>query len=573
MQNKTGVKKRQAKPLGSLDLAALMLLPLVARAATTTGNLFTLYQVQTQDIAILLALPALLFVLQRFAPSWHLPDRAPSARIVLIVSLVVALLLGWCAYALLFDFPISGDEHMVVFDMQVYDKGRLAAPLAAQWRPFASALVPAFLLNADSPTAMVSGYLPVNALLRLAFSKIADPVFFNPALMMLGALALLDIARRLFGADNRAIWVTLIVYFTSSQMLVNAMTTYAMTGHMALNLIWLAAFLRGGRWGHASAIAIGFLATGLHQLVFHLFFAAPFVVWQLRRGRWRLFLLYGAAYCAIAAWWIGFPLLAALRTGASAHPDPSGSRFLDKVMPLLLVRDPLTLSWMMLNMLRFVAWQNLALLPLILAAVPVARRGGLAAPMLLGIGIWLIFVGFTLPYQGHGWGYRYLHPYLGSFALLGGLGYQQLALKAPQRTDGMVVLLSLLTLVPAMPILMFHARSFAQPHVRLDRFISAKKSDFVVINTEPAKSTSDGRWAVSAVDEVRNGPDLTNRPLRFASRSLSREMAVELCRRGTVSVVDWPELHELGFGLNVIGRERRVNAMKNLFRTQGCLKS
>uniref|UniRef100_UPI0035CABC6E hypothetical protein n=1 Tax=uncultured Sphingomonas sp. TaxID=158754 RepID=UPI0035CABC6E len=571
MQNMSGVKKRQAKPLGSLDLAALVLLPLVARAATTTGNLFTLYQVQTQDIAILLALPPLLFILQRFAPSWRLPDRAPRARIVLVASIIVALVLGWCAYVLLFDFPVSGDEQMVVFDMQVYDKGRLAAPLAAQWRPYASALVPAFLLNAESPTGMVSGYLPVNALLRLAFSKIADPVFFNPVLVVFGALALLDIAKRLFGADARAIWVTLIVYFTSSQMLVNAMTAYAMTGHMALNLIWLAAFLRGGRWGHAGAIAIGFLATGLHQLVFHLFFAAPFIVWQMRLGRWRLMLLYCAAYCAIAAWWIGFPLLAALRTGASAHPDPSGSRFLDKVMPLLLVRDPLTLSWMMLNMLRFVAWQNLALLPLVLAAVPVARRGGLAAPMLLGIGIWLIFVGFTLPYQGHGWGYRYLHPYLGSFALLAGLGYQQLALKAPQRTDGMVIVLSSLTLVAAMPILMLHARWFTQPQVQLDRFIATKKSDFVVIDTEFPKSTNDGRWAISAVDEVRNDPDLANRPLRLASRALDREMAVALCRRGTVSMVGWPEMHKLGFGPNVIGSERRFDAMATLFRTQGCL--
>ena len=167
-------------------------------------------------------------------------------------------------------------------------------------------------------------------------------------------------------------------------------------------------------------------------------------------------------------------------------------------------------------MLRFVAWQNLALLPLIVAAVPVARRGGLAAPMLLGIAIWLLFVGFTLPYQGHGWGYRYLHPYLGSFALLAGLGYQQLALKAPQRTDGMVMLLSVLTLVPAMPILMLHARWFAEPQVRLDRFISTKQSDFVVINTDPPRSTSDGRWAISAVDQVGTDPDLTNRPLRFA---------------------------------------------------------
>ena len=571
MQNTDGVKKGRAKPLGSLDLAALMLLPLIARAAITTGNLFTLYQVQTQDIVVLLALPPLLFLLQRFAPSWHLPDRAPRMQIILIASIIVALLLGWCTHALLFNFPVSGDEQMVVFDMQVYDKGRLAAPLAPQWRLYAGALVPAFLLNAVSPTGMVSGYLPINALLRLAFSKIADPVFFNPVLVVFGGLALLDIAKRLFGADARAIWVTLIVYFTSNQMLVNAMTTYAMTGHMALNLIWLAAFLRGGRWDHAGALGVGFLATGLHQLVFHLFFAAPFIVWQLRLGRWRLFLLYCAVYCGIAAWWVGFPLLAALQTGASANPDPSGSRFLDKVMPLLLVRDPLTLSWMMLNILRFVAWQNLALLPLILAAVPVARRGGLAAPMLLGIGIWLMFVGFTLPYQGHGWGYRYLHPYLGSFALLAGLGYQRLALNKRLRTDGMVIVLSVLTLVAATPILMLHARWFTQPQVLLDRFISIKNSDFVVINTELAKSTSDGRWAINAVDEVRNDPDLTNRPLRLASHALNSDMALVLCRRGTVSMVDWPEMHKLGFGLNVIGNESRFNDMKDLFRAHGCL--
>lgn len=572
MQTTTGRDTRRAKPLGSLDLAALMLLPLIVRVATTRGALFTLYQVQTQDLAVLLALPPLLFVLQRWAPAWRLPDRTPRMGVIVLVGVLVAALLGWGTYALLFNFPVSGDEYMVAFDMRVYDKARLAAPLAPQWRPYASALVPAFLLNAESPTAMVSGYLPVNALLRLAFSKIADPALFNPALVACGAVALLDIARRLFGADARAIWVALIVYFTSSQMLVTAMTSYAMTGHMALNLIWLAAFLRGGRWGHAGAIAIGFLATGLHQLVFHLFFAAPFIVWQLRHGRWRLFVLYGAAYCAIAAWWIGFPLLAAMRTGAAAHPDPSGSRFLDKVMPLLLHRDPLTLSWMMLNLLRFVAWQNLALLPLILASVPVARRGGLAAPMLLGITIWLLFVGFTLPYQGHGWGYRYLHPYLGSFALLAGLGYQQLAAKAPRRTDGMIIVCSLLSVVAAMPVLMLHTRWFTAPQARLDRLVATRHSDFVVLDTDVPTPTSDGRWAINAVDEVRNDPDLANRPLRFSSRALNRDLAVALCRRGTVSVVSWNDLHKLGFGPNVVGSGRRFAALEALFRTQGCLR-
>ena len=563
--------RAKAKPLGSLDLAALMLVPLVLRAATSHGNLFTLYQVRTQDLPILLVLPPLLFALQRWAPAWRLPDWSPRTRMILAVGVVVVVLLGWGAYALLYDFPISRDEHMVVFDMHVYDKARLAAPLPPRWRLYAEALVPDFLLNSVQPIGLVSDYLPVNALLRLAFSKVADPVFFNPMLALIGGLALLDIARRLFGDDARALWVALIVYLMSSQMLVNTMTTYAMTGHMALNLVWLAAFLRSGRGGHATAIIVGFLAVGLHQLVFHLLFGLPFILWRLRDGAWRLSLLYGVAYGLIAAWWIVFPLLSAIQAGASVGQQSGGSRFFDKVMPLLLKRDPLTVSWMMLNLLRFVAWQHLAVLPLVLAAIPVARRGGLAAPLLGGIALGLIFVTVVLPYQGHGWGYRYLHPYLGSFALLAGLGYQQLALKTPTRTDGMFIVLSVVTLFGAMPTLMWQARAFTRPQAALDRFIAAKKSDFVVIDTEVPTPTTDGSWAISAIDEVRNDPDLLNRPLRFSSRAMDGAMIATLCRRGTVSVVGWPDMHRLGFGPNIIDKRGRFPTMTAILRDRGCL--
>jgi zinc transporter ZupT len=140
------------------------------------------------------------------------------------------LLLGWGANALLDDFPISRDEVMVAFDMAVYGKGRLAAPVAAQWRDYAEALVPAFLLNGFEPTGLVSAYLPVNALLRLGCSYVADPILLNPLLAFAGGIALYDIARRQFVDDARALCVTLLVYTLSSQMLINAMTMYAMTG-------------------------------------------------------------------------------------------------------------------------------------------------------------------------------------------------------------------------------------------------------------------------------------------------------------------------------------------------------
>ena len=87
----------------------------------------------------------------------------------------------------------------------------------------------------------------MNALLRLGFSKLANPGVVQPALALAGGAALLDIARRTFGTGHRAGWVVLLVYLLSAQMLVNAMTPFSVTAHMALNLIWLAAFLRGGR--------------------------------------------------------------------------------------------------------------------------------------------------------------------------------------------------------------------------------------------------------------------------------------------------------------------------------------
>jgi hypothetical protein len=116
----------------------------------------------------------------------------------------------------------------------------------------------AFLLNAAQPIGLVSDYLPVNALLRLAFSKVADPVFFDPMLALAGGVALFDIGKPVrdrytgtVGDDNRLLAIQ-----------PDAGHSHDRLCNMALNLLWLAAFLRGGQQGHSAAIAIAFLATG-----------------------------------------------------------------------------------------------------------------------------------------------------------------------------------------------------------------------------------------------------------------------------------------------------------------------
>ena len=90
-----------------------------------------------------------------------------------------------------------------------------------------------------------------------------------------------------------------------------------MPAHLAFNLAWLWLFLRGGKAGHAGAIAVGFLATGIHQLIFHPMFVAPFVLQLWLRRRWGLGALYTLAYAAICLFWIEYWPLASWVSGVA----------------------------------------------------------------------------------------------------------------------------------------------------------------------------------------------------------------------------------------------------------------
>ena len=544
-------------------LWAVILLVLAAGSATAKGDALTLYQAQTQDLPVLLLLGGAVLLAVFRPPSWPLPARLARWWVLLLVGLAATALLAWGAYAVFDNYPLARDEHMVLFDMVVYDHGRLAMPLAPFWRPYAGALVPDFLLNANMPAGLVSGYLPVNALLRLAFSKLADPVWLNPLLALAGGVAVLDIARRTFGPQDRACWVVLLIYALSAQMLVSAMTPFSVTGHMALNMIWLAAFLRGGRVGHAAAIATGFAAVGLHQLVFHPFFIAPFMLWRLRQGEWRLVLVYAAAYAAILGWWAYYPLLPPVQAadGATVAGQTHRNFLSERVVPLLLHRTPGTGGLMVLNLLRFFAWQNFALLPLLVAAVPVAVRDrGLAGALALGILLWLIFVTLVLPYQGLGWGFRYLSPYLGSFALLAGFGYRALRQRIGERADGMVLALSAATAVAAIPMLLVTTHRFAQPYLALERLVAAQRTPFVVIDTA-VSNPPDRSWALHPLDQVRNLPDLSNRPLRFSGNRVNARLLIHLCDKGAVTAITRADMHSAGFMPNVPERSPRFEEM------------
>lgn len=510
---------------------ALALLAIVVALTAPPG--LPRFFFERQDSLVVVGLIGLLIAgafSSRTDEPWTEPDPWLSRWRVAGISIAAALMLWGGAYLLLDDYPLTRDEHMVVFDMAVFRSGHLAYPLAIGWRPYAQALTPAFLLPLPGNAAWVSSYMPVNAMLHAAFGAVFDPALLNPLLAALGAIALFDIAQRLFPDRRSAQLIALMLYGTSAQVLVSAMTPYAMTGHLALNLAWLALYLRGTRSSHAVAMGVGFLAIGLHQIVFHPLFAAPFIDQLRRRGEWRTAAAYLASYAVFLLFWVSYPHLVSASAGleAVAGPESGSAGFVtSRVLPLLINRNPDTLQLMAANILRFLSWENLALVPMMALAISAIRRNeGIARPLLNGIVLTTLAMAFLLPYQGHGWGYRYLHGLIGNCALLAAYGWRDFSDRTALR--GFIRIGTIATVCGSIPFLLWQAHSFVEPYAQLNRAIDHTNADIVVVNTE-------GTGFVA--DEVRNQPDLSNRPIRLASATLTPADIRTFCARGTIAFV------------------------------------
>jgi hypothetical protein len=513
-----------------------------------------------QDSYVIAALIALLFAHATAANSelrLSMPDVRLDWRILSLGAAGLALVLWAGTYLLLDNYPLTRDEHMVVFDMAVFRSGHLAAPLPPQWRAYAQALTPAFALPLPANAAWVSAYMPVNAMMRTAFGALFDPALLNPVLVALGAVALFDITKRLFPRNSGAQWLALLLYGTSPQVLVTAMTPYAMTAHLALDLIWLALLLRGTRASHAAAILIGLLAIGLHQVIFHPLFALPFIDHLRRRGEWRTAAIYVLSYAVFGIFWISYPHIVAMSVGVAGSSggaaSGSGGYFAVRILPLLLQHDPVTFPLMAVNLVRFIAWQNLALVPLMGLGLGAVRRDeGIARPLLYGLVLTTLAMAILLPYQGHGWGYRYVHGLIGNCALLGAYGWRDFSDRVEVRRFVGLAMVATLTL--SLPFLLWQAHAFVAPYARVNSMIGGIDADMVVVQ-------SDG--TAFQVDEVRNRPDLANRPLRLASHDLAPKDIEVLCSRGTVAFVDAGQMQALGVGSGEVVNARHFDALRS----------
>ncbi|WP_311267321.1 hypothetical protein [Sphingobium sp. WCS2017Hpa-17] len=491
---------------------------------------FSAFLFVRQDLAVAMLIALLLRYGLKPTGSIH-PSRwmTAAARHPWLFALILALVCWAGHHWLLQAYDLTRDEQMASFDATVFAQGRLFWPIAPDWRPMADALNQFFMLPIADRQAWISSYLPINALARATMAMIGDAGLASPAFTAIGALALWRITERIWPGNAEARTVALLLYAGSSQVIVQGMTAHAMAGHLGLNLVWLWLFLRGG-WSHAGAILVGFLATGLHQPLFHPLFVFPILTGLLIQRRWPLAILYATAYAVICLFWLTWPnMIAQLAGGPMAALSSTGDRldYADRVADMLHGIGPVSLWLMAMNLLRFVAWQHLLLLPLAAAGITLAWRAPLVRPLAIGIALHILLIGVLLAFQGHGWGYRYLHGVIGSFCLLGAQGW--IALRRHWPGARLWAWSNAASFGLLLPLHMVMAAWLTLPYAQVSARIDRLPADIAVID--------EGAVAFGS-DLVINRPDLSNRPLRLLAGSLTTERVATLCRTRRAAFVD-----------------------------------
>lgn len=443
-----------------------------------------------------------------------------GGRVVLFAALLVATL-GFAGWWYVFQaWPLSGDEFWAAFDTDILRRGRFMAPIPPVWAPYVHALQPTWRLETPDHAFWASTYLPVNAALRAAFAFLGSPALAGPAWSALSVGLTWDLARRLWPERRDAAFVAAILLASSAQLIVTAMTPYAMPAHLALNLAWLSLFLRRGAAAQAGAIAVALLATGLHQWLFSPLFAAPFIAQQWIHGSRRAAALHAIAYGLICVFWIAWPGLLFTAHGYPFLAPSHGAT----AFALANAFNPFSGGLMAENLLRLTTWQNLLTAPLALMSAGFAARER-ASPlfaMAVGIGLILVFLLLITPFQGHGWGYRYLHGYLGSLCLLAAGAWVRLTADEPLRRRAWAIfgLASAVSILVLAPLRMGQARTYAAPAVANWRALTHAGAEVMVVDV-------DSLWF--GMDLVRNDPFLTNEPKVMRLDALAPGEIAALC--------------------------------------------
>lgn len=487
--------------------------------------------------------------------SWlQTPDNRKRAVLLLIAFTV--LIIGTGTLLVYHGHALSVDEFMVRFQAAIFLHGWLIAPVSDSWISMTDALQPSFVEINKQFQFWVPGYRPGHSLLYAAFGLIGLELFVNTVLCGLCVWLIVLLARREWPDEPYAPILAAALLVVSPQFLVTGMTSYAMPAHLFASLLWLYCFTNGRLWGHAAAVTVGIFAIGLHQVHIHPAFALPFLVHLLFvERRWRLSLVYAVSYAAavvlwtfwieIAVWVHGFEPIAsqAVQSGPPKAGTGDGAfYFLNAIIVGLSRHGWQDIFLWLTNTTQFVGWQNFALLILVMIGLSQWRDMPPRVRLLaLSIASTLLPYILLMPMQGHGWGYRYLHPVLGNFVLIALFGFfatrKIMTAEIRARLNAFLLAASAVTVLIALPLRFAQVEHFVRPFAAAQSFISAQPHDFVIINTTEV-------WY--GRDLVRNDPLLNNAPKVMDARGLSKAELRRLCQNHSSVYVDFETVSGLG---------------------------
>lgn len=482
-------------------------------------------------------------------------EWARNPRVIGALILAFALIAWSGRYWLFGDYALSRDEEVAEFAARAMRDGFLGRPIPTEWLAYRRAIMPEFFSPFGADRYWTAAYLPLNAGFRALCGLIGDPNLAGPLLLLVGLFALWRAALRLFPGRIDAVAVTMLMALTSAQLLVTGMTPYAMTAHFALNMVWLALVLRDDRLGHALAGGVVLLLAGVHQYHYPLLFLAPFLLWFALGRRWGALVFHGAMIAlAVAIWAKLWPSLLIDWYGPPADVRPSAG-VADKMGSLV---DRLEKWRPLLHLSRFAAWNNLLLVPL--AAVGLWHMGWREAlrgqRVALPLGLGALGMAALAIDQGYGWGYRYLHGFIGSFALLAGFGWIGL-----RRADSRTLWASVLVAVLTGSFLMARAHDYVAPYAAAHRRIMGSGADVVLVDPRG------GRYVTDVV-RGRDGEPL-GRPVVMSLLMLRTADVDRLCERFDVAIFDIRDFAPLGVGIVPWG-SAHVAALRDHMALRGC---
>ena len=505
---------------------------------------------------------ALIVIGERLGARSHPLNFVRGGLLATAALILIVCYLGH--YWVLCGYDLSRDEQMAVFDSRIFAAGLRAQPLPVFWQQHTGALNALFMLPVEHPIAWVSAYLPVNALLRTTVGMIADPSLTGPLLTAGGLIALHQSARLLWPEDREAALVACLLYVTSGQILFAGMTAFAMPAHLTFDLVWLWLFLLR-RWpADLGALAIGFAATGLHQPLFHPLFVLPFLMLLLRERAWVRLVFYCGGYALICLFWLAWPdWVHALVAGPNSITASTGVSYWSRLKLMLADPGP---RWtdMVANLLRFAAWQNMLLVPLMIAGAMAMRRNRMAATFLATFLLPIAVMLLIMPFQGNGFGYRYIHGVVGSGILLAVYGWRHMRARE-ENIRPLLVRSVAMTLVLIFPLQIWMAHASYSAFASVEARVATSGADYFAVGGEDTSFSG---------DLVINKPDLSNRPIRLYAEALRGPFIANICRPQPQIALPTTRFFrpiDAYFGAQPDpGADRRIEQLKPTLEAAGC---